>query len=168
MTSSKHLITSFPTDKSCRWRVRIAQWVERWARGGRKVTGSNSGRSGGRIFFSRVNFLYSFFFGVRSTSFLPQWHVKDPGHSAEIAGDWVHLNTRTPLTSFLRLVFFNFIFLINILEYETPCLFLDGKLSSNASPLTTVLQKVDFFFNFSKDCGISQYLTSKTVDFENR
>ena len=35
---------------------------------------------------------------VRSTSVLPQWHVKDPAHSAERAGGRLHLNTRTPLT----------------------------------------------------------------------
>ena len=36
-------------------------------------------------------------FVVRSTSVLPQWHVKDPGHSAESAGGRLHLNTHTPL-----------------------------------------------------------------------
>ena len=29
---------------------------------------------------------------------LPQWHVKDSGHSANSAGDRLHLNTHTPLT----------------------------------------------------------------------
>ena len=29
---------------------------------------------------------------------LPQWHVKDTGHSAKSAGDRLHLNTHTPLT----------------------------------------------------------------------
>ena len=29
---------------------------------------------------------------------LPQWHVKDPGHSAESADGRLHLNTHTPLT----------------------------------------------------------------------
>ena len=28
---------------------------------------------------------------------LPQWHVKDPGHSAKSAGDRLHLNTHTTL-----------------------------------------------------------------------
>ena len=37
-------------------------------------------------------------FGVRSTPVLPQWHVKDPGHSAKSAGGRLHLNTHTPLT----------------------------------------------------------------------
>ena len=29
---------------------------------------------------------------------LPQWHVKDPGHSAKSAGGRLHINTHTPLT----------------------------------------------------------------------
>ena len=29
---------------------------------------------------------------------LPQWHVKDPNHSAKSAGGRLHLNTHTPLT----------------------------------------------------------------------
>ena len=29
---------------------------------------------------------------------LPQWHVKDPGHSAKSAVGRLHLNTHTPLT----------------------------------------------------------------------
>ena len=37
-------------------------------------------------------------FGVRSTPMLPQWHIKDPGHSAKSAGGRLHLNTHTPLT----------------------------------------------------------------------
>ena len=32
------------------------------------------------------------------TPVLPQWHVKDPGHSAKSAGGRLHLNTHTPLT----------------------------------------------------------------------
>ena len=41
-----------------------------------------SGKSGGIIFFSRVNFVCWLILGVRSIPVLPQWHVKDPGHSA--------------------------------------------------------------------------------------
>ena len=29
---------------------------------------------------------------------LPQWHVKDPGHSAKSAGGRLHLNTHIPST----------------------------------------------------------------------
>ena len=29
---------------------------------------------------------------------LPQWHIKDPSHSAKSAGGRLHLNTNTPLT----------------------------------------------------------------------
>ena len=32
------------------------------------------------------------------TPVLPQWHIKDTGHSAKSAGVRLHLNTRTPLT----------------------------------------------------------------------
>ena len=42
---------------STTWGAGIAQWLERRTRD-RKVPGSNPARSGGRIFFSRVNFLY--------------------------------------------------------------------------------------------------------------
>ena len=35
---------------------------------------------------------------VRSYPVLPQWHVKDPGHSAKSAGGRLHLNTHTPFT----------------------------------------------------------------------
>ena len=64
----------------------------------RKVASSNPGRSGGGIFFSRVNFLCWLLFCVRSTPVLPQWHVKDPGHSAISVGGRLDLNTHTPLT----------------------------------------------------------------------
>ena len=38
------------------WEDGIAQWLERWSRD-QKVSGLSHSRSGGRIFFSRVNFL---------------------------------------------------------------------------------------------------------------
>ena len=62
------------------------------------VASSNPGNSGGRIFFSRVNFVCWLLFGVRSTPVLPQWHVKDPGHSARSAYGRLHFNTHTPIT----------------------------------------------------------------------
>ena len=37
-------------------------------------------------------------FGVCSTPVLPQWHVKDPGHSAKSAGGRLRVNKQTPLT----------------------------------------------------------------------
>ena len=64
----------------------------------RKVASSNPGRSSGRIFFSRLNFVCWLSFGVRSTPVLPRWHVKDPGHSANSAGGRLHLNAHIPLT----------------------------------------------------------------------
>ena len=33
------------------------------------------------------------YFGIRSTPVLPQYHVKDPGHSAKRAGGRLQLNT---------------------------------------------------------------------------
>ena len=75
----------------------IACWLERRTRD-RKVASSNPGRSGGRIFFSRVDFVCCLLFDVRSSPVLPQWHVKDPGHSAKSAGGRLHLNSHTPLT----------------------------------------------------------------------
>ena len=75
----------------------IVCWLERRTRG-RKVASSNPGRSGGRIFFSRVNFVCWLLFHVRFTPVLPQRHVKDPGYFAESAGGKLHLNMHTPLT----------------------------------------------------------------------
>ena len=50
----------------------------------------NPGRSDGRIFVSRVNFVCWLLFGVRSIPMLQQWHVQDPGHSAKSAGGRLH------------------------------------------------------------------------------
>ena len=71
--------------------------VERRTRD-RKVASSKPGRSGGKMFFSRVNFVCWLLFGVHSTPMLPQWHVKDTDHSATSAGGRLHLKTYTPLT----------------------------------------------------------------------
>ena len=37
-------------------------------------------------------------FSVRSTSVLPQWHVKEQDHSAKSSGGRFHLNTHSPVT----------------------------------------------------------------------
>ena len=50
------------------------------------------------MFLSRVNFLCWSLFGVSSTPILPQWHIKDPCHSAQSAGGRLHLHTHTLLT----------------------------------------------------------------------
>ena len=63
-----------------------------------KFASSNPGRSGGRIFFSRVNFLCWLLFGVRSTPVLPWLHVKDPGHSAKSAVSRLDINTHASFT----------------------------------------------------------------------
>ena len=62
------------------------------------VASSNSSRSGRRIFFSRINFVCWLLIGVHFTPVLPQWHVRDPGHSAKSACGRLHLNMHTPLT----------------------------------------------------------------------
>ena len=41
-------------------------------------------------------FCADFHFGIRSIPVLPQWHVKDPGHSAKSAGGRLQLNTHAP------------------------------------------------------------------------
>ena len=63
----------------------------------REVASLNLSRGGGRMFFSRVNFVCWLLLGVRSTTVLPQRHVKDPGHSAKSAGGRLHLNAHKPL-----------------------------------------------------------------------
>ena len=68
-----------------------------WSKGG-KLSYLDSGRSGGRSFFSRVNFVCWLLFRVRSALVVPQWHVKDPGHFAKSAGGRLHPNVHTPLT----------------------------------------------------------------------
>ena len=77
----------------------VACWLECRRTRDRKVASSNPGRSGERIFFSRVNFVCWFLFGVRSIPVIPPWHVKDPGHSAKSAGGRLHLNVHTPWPS---------------------------------------------------------------------
>ena len=63
-----------------------------------KIASSNPSRSCGGISFSRVNFVCWLFFGVCSNPLLPQWHIKDPGHSAKSVGGRLHLNMYVPLT----------------------------------------------------------------------
>ena len=68
----------------------------------RKVASSNPGRNGGIIFFCRVNFVccsYSESVPPR----VPQWHIKDLGHSDKSAGGRLHLNTPTPFTQRSRI-----------------------------------------------------------------
>ena len=76
----------------------IACWLERQTCD-RKVASSNPGWSGGRIFFSRVNFVCRLLFGVRSTP-VPVTAValKRPRSFRQSAGGRLHLNTHTSLT----------------------------------------------------------------------
>ena len=80
----------------------IAQWIERRTRG-RKVAGSSPSRSGGRIVFSRVNFLCRLFFSVSVSSpcYLSSTRIKGKerrkknGHSSKSAGGRIQLNIHT-------------------------------------------------------------------------
>ena len=56
------------------------------------VVGSSPNRSGGRIFFSMVNFLS----WLISVSLPPLQHMNDPSHSAKSADGWLQLNTHAP------------------------------------------------------------------------
>ena len=64
----------------------IVQWLERRTRDW-KVAGSSPGKSGGRSFFSRVNFLCWLLFRY---PFHPR---KSPGRYSESTGGWLQLNT---------------------------------------------------------------------------
>ena len=55
------------------------------------------------MFFPRVNFVCRLLFVVRSNPVLPQWHEKDPGHSAKSAGGRLQLNKHTHLTQRSRI-----------------------------------------------------------------
>ena len=79
-----------------------ACWLEHRTRD-RKFVSSNPGRIGGGNFLLQgqlcVLTLIRCSFHPRV---LPQWHVKDPGHSAKSAGGRLHLNMHTPLTQLSR------------------------------------------------------------------
>ena len=64
----------------------VASQTRPWSKGWQPSLDGN----GERVFFFRDNFLAWLLFGVRSTPVLPQWHVKDPGHSAKSAGGRLH------------------------------------------------------------------------------
>ena len=89
-------VTNTVTDSGSRdsLLVRLERRTHDW-----KVASLNPGSRGGRIFLSRVNFVCWLLLDVLSFPMLPQWHVKDPGHSAKSAGGRLHLNTHSPLTS---------------------------------------------------------------------
>ena len=80
---------------------RIAQLVEHWSSNW-KVASSNRGRSSGEFFFSRVDCLCWFLFGVCSTPMLLQWHIEDPDQFAKSASGRLHLNMHTPLTKWCQ------------------------------------------------------------------
>ena len=66
-------------------RAGIALWLERQIRDP-KFAGSNPCWSGGEFSSPGSTFCADSYFGIRSTPVLPQYRVKDPGHSAKSAG----------------------------------------------------------------------------------
>ena len=65
-----------------------------------RVVGSVPSRSGGRFFFSpELTFCAdSYSMSVPLLCSLPQWHIKDPGHSAKSAGGRLQINRHAHFT----------------------------------------------------------------------
>ena len=78
----------------------IAQWLERRTRD-RKVAGSNPCRSGGRIFFSRVNFLCWLLFRYPFHPCVTAVARKRPRSFCRSAGGMLQLNTHNTLRMWL-------------------------------------------------------------------
>ena len=76
--------------------ARVACWLERRTRD-RTVASSNPAGAAGKFFFQSQLCVLTYSVSVLPLM-LPQWHVKDPGHSVKSAGGRLHLNTHTPLT----------------------------------------------------------------------
>ena len=75
----------------------IARWLERRTRD-RKVASSNPGRAAEEFSSPSQLCVLTLIRCPIPPPVLPQWHVKDPGHSAKGAGGRLHLNTNTSLT----------------------------------------------------------------------
>ena len=75
--------------------------VKRWTCD-RKVASSNPDRGGGgeagEFSSPELSLCADSYSGSAPPPVLPQWHVRDPGQSAESAGGRLHLYTHTPLT----------------------------------------------------------------------
>ena len=78
--------------------VGIIQWGGRVMDLWFKCLRFNTWQEWQEIFFSRVTFLCWPLFSVHSTPLLPQWHIKDPSHSAKSAGGRLQIITHTFLT----------------------------------------------------------------------
>ena len=75
----------------------IACWLERRALD-RKVASSNPGRGRRGSFLLQSQLCELTLIRCPFHPVLPQWHVKDPGHTANSAGGGLHLTMHTPLT----------------------------------------------------------------------
>ena len=64
-----------------------------------KVVSLNPSRRSRKIVFSRVNFMCCWLLiSICFIPLLPQWHIKDAGHSTKCADGRLHLNRHTSLT----------------------------------------------------------------------
>ena len=89
-------LDGLPEFENCqRVRAGIAQWLERRTRDW-KVAGSNPCWSGGRIFFSRVDFLCWLLFRYPFHPRVTAVARKRSSHSSKSAGGRLQLNTHTP------------------------------------------------------------------------
>ena len=77
-----------------RWDSSLERVLDPWLKG----CEFESQQEWREFFFFRVNFTCWCLFSVCSSPMLPQWHVKDPAHSAKSADGRLHLNMHTPLT----------------------------------------------------------------------
>ena len=77
------------------WGAGIAQWLDRLTRDRKSRVRVPAG-SASEFSAPRSTFCADSFFGVRSTPVIPQWHVKDPGHSAKSAGGRLLPNAHAP------------------------------------------------------------------------
>ena len=78
--------------------VGIIQWSGRVMDLWLKCLRFNTWQEWQEILFSRVTFLCWPLFSVHSTPLIPQWHIKDPSHSAKSAGGRLQIITHTFLT----------------------------------------------------------------------
>ena len=87
------------------WRRKLEQLVGRAGLVIERLRGRIPAGAAGEISSQELTFCVLTFIRCLSPPLLPvlpQWHVKDPGHSANSAGGSLHLNTHIPLTQRCR------------------------------------------------------------------
>ena len=89
------LVCALPSHNLCGSRDSL--FIERRTRD-RKVVSSNPGRNGGKSFLLQISLSVLTLILCPFHPVLPQWHVKDPGHSGKSSGGSLHLTPHIPLT----------------------------------------------------------------------